>query len=273
MPLPTYQKIFNDTTLAATMTPTIDQGLPAPVTGKLTPLGNLSEGQGVPLSDSKLTPTVNGLEVEVSHTRSDAASPTPGIASKTLYLVSLPEFHGPNQPPKKFSSSFNQVPDIVAVVEFDLPNSHLFGTSKTSTNRWAVSVNVKNGDAQDLGPTIDHPIGPACIFTDGGLVQLAPSGGNLPTPTKYKSFIGPPSTLFRLQVHINRRANSGTADSILTVGNYPPLSGSFLCPDLTSAALDPRSVSAIGIVVVNAGQLNPDSTVTVRLKSFSIWIS
>lgn len=287
---PTYQKIFNDTTLAGMLTPTIDQGLPDPITGKFKPLGNLSEGEGVPKSDSKLTPTVDGLEVEVSHTRPDAASANRGIASKTLYLVSLPKLYVPNdppQPPIKLASAFNQAQNIVAVVHFDLPNSHAYmKPNQTSNNRWAVSVNVKNGDAQDLGPQVDHPIGPACVFLQGGWDALGgviigpqnPSSTQPPFPpanTKYNSFIGPPPTLFRLQIHINRTPNSATAYSTLTVGNYQPLSGPLSSPpdNLTTAALNPTSFSAIGLIVVNAGATNPDSTVRVRFKSLSIWIS
>jgi hypothetical protein len=267
-----YGKKFADTSPLHALKPSQDHGIVGP-NGKLQPLGRLVEGESVPPHSpmpSGLFFTSQGLTISVSHARGDVtAGNAAGFASRTLYLVTPPTTI--NNP-----SGLNQTPNIQAIVEFDSPKSFEFGTSTPSMNKWAVGLNVKDGDANDNGPA-DNVIGPTCQFHDGGQVRMntdAPNSAVIPLPAN-NTYDDLASKTFTLSLEINRTPLEGGGFGRLMVGtpaaNYTTPSEMLIVPSLNFAAQNyPSSFASIGIALVNAPGV--DSTVSVRLKRFEIWV-
>jgi len=250
---PTYEKIFNDTTIKSALTPTQDLGLLDPNTGQVTPFGNLTQGDNGKTSDSYLRPATDGLLVVVSHSRTEVQTATvqngaTDKVSKTVYLVSQPinPLKKPNQGPHRLPSRFNQAQHIVAEIEFDSPNSAPYGQAGSGgLNAWAVSVNIKNGDATDQGPGApDNVIGGGCKFLNGGHIQIIGTDANpaVISPDKtYAMYGGASPTPFKFRFGMYRVVDAAgvetdAASSELTVGNQVLKGNLATPPDLATAA-------------------------------------
>jgi hypothetical protein len=175
-------------------------------------------------------------------------------------------------------SIFNRAPNLLAELEFESPFSEMADGSPNTATPWAVALNFKTGNEQDLAT--DSKIGARFTFI-GGAARFRGAGPEQVQNGTYADFAG---TKFTLWVFIDRTETTFESGSFGAVGATPFAGVTDVNTDptvlkfgmsLAAARIAGAKITAVGVSVVNNGQdkdmnAQPASQVSVRLIEFRL---
>jgi hypothetical protein len=263
---PTYEVSFTDVDLRPTLSPNDDKAL------KMKPGVSRPDGldysaipfaANIDFAPAQVGGNPGGATIKVQRTAKSVAEGQ--NASRTYYLT---------LPPPLFAAE-----TAFAQLIFDLPSATLINKPGVDEIGWAVALNYKDGNCDDLGD--DNHYGATCHFA-GDLTKLNMTNTADPHPPlqsydDYRTKL----TSFALEIFLIRHLQSSSGLGILRVGadsqqgdlNTP-------APAFKVALLD--AVTQVGFAVIlpfpdpkipTAPKATVDQTVSVRIQSFRLWIN
>jgi hypothetical protein len=262
---PTYEVSFTDVDLRPTLSPNDDKAL------KMKPGVSRPDGldysaipfaANIDFAQAQVGANPGGATIKVQRTAKSVADSQD--ASRTYYLT---------LPPHLVAAE-----TAFAQLIFDLPSATLINQPGVDEIGWAVGLNFKDGNCDDLAG--DNRYGATCHFA-GNLTKLNMTNTTDPHPplqsyAAYRTKL----TSFVLEIFLIRHFQSSSGIGILRVG-ADGQQGDLNTPAPPFKVAPHDALTQVGFAIIlpfpdptnpTAPKANVDQTVSARIQSFRLWI-
>lgn len=261
---PTYEVSFTDVDLLPTLSPNDDKTLkmrPGVSRPDTLDYSAIPYAANIDFAPAQAGSNPGGANIKVQRTAKSVANSED--ASRTYYLTLPP-------PLVATETAFAQL-------IFDLPSATLINKPGVDEIGWAVALNYKNGNCDDLPD--DNRYGATCHFA-GNLTKLNMTNTTDPHPplqsyNDYRTKL----TSFVLEIFLIRHLQSSSGLGTLRVGTDSQ-QGDLNVPAPPFKAALHEALTQVGFAVVlpfpdptipTAPKATVDQTVSVRIQSFRLW--